>query len=102
MKVKNEFWKFIRFNLGSGQEIKFWEDVWVGESPLKEEFSGLFSLVTGKKATAADSFDFEGSVWNPRFRRNIFYWEIKELFRFFSLLANHNWIGSKRPLGLVY
>lgn len=23
MNVKNEFWKFVRFKLGSGQEIKF-------------------------------------------------------------------------------
>lgn len=73
MMVKKEFWKFVRFKLGSDQEIKFWEDIWVGEDPLKEKFSGLFAMVTDKKATITDSFYFEPSVWNPRFRRNVFY-----------------------------
>jgi len=61
----------------------------VGESPLKEEFNGLFSLVIDKKAIVADYFDYERSVWNSRFRHNVFDWEIEELFRFFSLLENH-------------
>lgn len=30
MKVRKDFWKFIRFKLESGSEIKFWEDIWVG------------------------------------------------------------------------
>lgn len=60
----------------------------MGESSLKE-FSGLFTLDTNKKVTIADSFDFEWSVWNLRFRHNAFYWETEELFRFLSLLENH-------------
>lgn len=68
----------------------------MGERPLKEEFSGLFFMVTDKKAIIADTFDFEWSMWNPRFRRNVFDWEIDELFRFLSLLENHKPDRSQR------
>lgn len=38
MKVRADFWKFIRFKMGSGLEINFWVDVQVGDVPLKEKF----------------------------------------------------------------
>lgn len=72
MKVREYFWKFICFKLGLGLVIKFWEDPWVGEIPLNEEFGGLFSLVMDTKVIVADSFDFRHLVWNPRLRRNLF------------------------------
>jgi hypothetical protein len=48
-------WKFIcmgwsnfqrnfRFDSGVGSKISFWEDVWCGESSLKDTFPSLFSI----------------------------------------------------------
>lgn len=62
IKVREDFWKFICFKLGSDLEIKFWEDIWVGETSLKDEFNYLFSLALDSKLAIADSFDFECSV----------------------------------------
>ena len=30
MKVKRDFLRFGRFNLGDGSQVRFWEDVWLG------------------------------------------------------------------------
>lgn len=60
----------------------------MGNSPLKEEFSGLFALVMDKKLTMVDSFDFGRSVWNPRLRRDVYDWELEKIVRFLSVLDN--------------
>jgi hypothetical protein len=33
-----------RFILGNGSRIRFWDDVWCGEMPLKEAFPGLYDI----------------------------------------------------------
>lgn len=30
IKVKETFWRFIRFQLGYGHNINFWNDLWIG------------------------------------------------------------------------
>lgn len=44
LKIKVIFWKFIRLKARSSKEIRFWEDRWVGEQPLKDSFRNLFSI----------------------------------------------------------
>ena len=57
--------------LGDGNRIKFWEDFWCGEGPLRETFPYLYILVESRGVKAAalwDSSRGEG-VWNPIFVR---------------------------------
>lgn len=44
----------------------------MGKVPLRVRPGGLYSLVTDKEILVADSYDFGRSVWDPRFRRNLF------------------------------
>lgn len=42
--LRNQFARFIRFEVGLGVEIQFGEDVWCGDSPHKDDFRGLFLI----------------------------------------------------------
>lgn len=37
-KVKDLFWGLTRFQLGMGHDIRFWQDIWIGDLPLKDRF----------------------------------------------------------------
>jgi hypothetical protein len=66
-------WKFIymgwrnfkrhfRFDPGDGSKISFWEDVWCGETSLKDSFPGLFSIASLKEASIADNVERSNDV----------------------------------------
>lgn len=74
----SQFWKGIQkvrdiFNWGCkcivnhGLNTRFWEDVWVGEIPLKLEFPNLFELCADKEILVGDCWAGDG--WCVRFRR---------------------------------
>jgi hypothetical protein len=48
VKVKDEFLKLGHFCLNNGCNIRFWEDKWLGNYPLKELYPSL-SVITRKK-----------------------------------------------------
>lgn len=85
-KMRESFWKFIRFNLGLGREIPFWEDMWIGEVPLKTTFKNIYSLAVEPKGRVVDSYDVNGNIWNPGLRRNLNDWELAELGSLLGLL----------------
>lgn len=35
----------FRYLLGSGEKIKFWSDIWIGEKLLKDKFLRLFLVL---------------------------------------------------------
>ena len=81
---------------GDGSRISFWEEVWCGNSPLKEAFPGLFSIASNKEASIADNVDLlSGShQWNVSFLRLLNDWEVDDLVSFHSLLFSHNLDGG--------
>jgi len=34
--------------------VRFWEDTWLGNKPLREQYPGLYSIVRNKFATIAE------------------------------------------------
>lgn len=44
LKGDEKFWRFIKFRLGLGEEIGFWEDSYCGDNPLKEDFTSIYNL----------------------------------------------------------
>ena len=40
------FHEEVRWKLGRGDKVRFWEDVWIGDSSLKSSFQRIFSLST--------------------------------------------------------
>lgn len=59
---KEELWKFIRFKLGSGENISFLKDMWVGEAPLMEAFPNIFHLSLDPQSSVVGYYDFNRRV----------------------------------------
>jgi len=67
----------IKWRSGTGKEIVFWEDNWVGNGALKEVFTRLFSLSLSKESKVAEFGAWNNGQWAWTFagRRSLFEWE---------------------------
>lgn len=59
---KQCFWEGIRFKLGDGSNIRFWLDVWIGDSPLCLAFPNMYRLALEPRALVVNCFDVESGV----------------------------------------
>jgi hypothetical protein len=67
MKVKNTFLNLGTFILKNGEQIRFWEDKWLGHQSFMTQYPSLYQIVRQKSATVATVF---GRVpLNVSFRR---------------------------------
>ena len=53
MGVKDEFFSRGSFNIGDGQNTRFWEDSWLGGMPLSLQYSSLYNIVQRKNVLVA-------------------------------------------------
>ena len=51
MKVKNDFLKFGTFTINNGSQVRFWEDIWLGNRPLRQQYPQLYNIVRNKQDT---------------------------------------------------
>ena len=51
---KTDFRKFETFIIKDGSQIRFWEDAWLGNSPLRVQYPQLYNIVRKKQATVAE------------------------------------------------
>jgi hypothetical protein len=54
MHVKDDFFARGHFNLGDGSTIRFWEDVWFGDTTLTQQYPSLYHIVQHKNVSVAD------------------------------------------------
>ena len=47
------FSKFIWFDVGDGTRVKFWDDVWCRDRPLKEAFLDLYNISRSRDASVS-------------------------------------------------
>jgi hypothetical protein len=40
--------------VGNGADTRFWEDTWLGDSPLASQYPSLYNIVHHKQAFVAD------------------------------------------------
>ncbi|RVW86697.1 hypothetical protein CK203_039843 [Vitis vinifera] len=40
----------ISYVVGNGRRIRFWRDIWCGDTPLRTSFPSLFAIATSKDA----------------------------------------------------
>ena len=45
MASKNNFFRYGKFAIRDGSQIRFWEDKWSGNSPLMEQYPALYNIV---------------------------------------------------------
>ena len=54
MKVKRDFLRFGTFIINDGSQVRFWEDTWLENSPLWDQYPQLYNIVREKQDTVAD------------------------------------------------
>jgi hypothetical protein len=54
MGVKDDFFSRGHFKVGNGKKTRFWEDVWLGEQPLAQQYPSLYNIVRQKNILVAD------------------------------------------------
>ena len=69
MHTKNFFFRFGSFLIKDGTEIRFWEDIWLGNTPLKDQYPALYNITRGKSDTIA--VVLSTSPPNVSFRRDV-------------------------------
>src|SRR4051812_26739460 len=69
MRMKDLFFCRVKFLVGHGMSTRFWEDTWLGETPLAIQYPTLYNIVQRKE-------DYGGTVFqsiplNIQFRRSL-------------------------------
>ena len=78
----------VLIEMRCGNEVSFWNDVWVGGRTLKEEFPRLFSLEVCKHASVGSVWAMNLMGWDGLFRRQLRSWEDLELCRLRNMVSS--------------
>jgi hypothetical protein len=54
MKVKEEFFSRASYNIGNGMDTRFWEDTWLGNKSLAEQYPLLYNILKCKQVSVAN------------------------------------------------
>jgi hypothetical protein len=69
IKVKRDFFRFGSFIVKDGTQVRFWEDKWLGNSSLQEQFPCLYNIARPKHVTIAEVLS--GPSPNLSWRRDL-------------------------------
>jgi hypothetical protein len=69
MKVKEEFFSRGSFTVGNGEDTRFWEDVWLGNKSLADQYPYLYNIVQRKQVSVASVLN--QNPLNISFRRSL-------------------------------
>jgi hypothetical protein len=74
----------VRYEVGNGSRILFWQVVWCGELPLKNVFLVLFTIACANEAWVEENMVIVNGVihWNVMFIQPINDWEMEEVHDF--------------------
>lgn len=74
-----------------GDRVRFWEDLWCGDTPLKLSFPILCEAADNKGALVSSYMEREADriLWIPKFRRLLNDWEIDSLASLLARLDTH-------------
>lgn len=62
------FLKELKWKLGRVDKVRFWEDVWAGDTNLKTLYSRLFSLSGNQEQKVGEVGEWLGPNWRGRLR----------------------------------
>lgn len=72
LKGRVEFWRYITFNLGSEEDIRFWEDICHGNIILMAEFKRIHPLAINRHGSIANNYVQNGGrSWALVLTRNL-------------------------------
>jgi len=80
----------VRRVVGDGNVTLFWQDIWVGEVPLKLKFPRLYELANNKMCSVTEAKRDIGAVGGGGrvWRRHLFSWEEESVRECSILLSN--------------
>lgn len=67
MKIKMKFYQRVKFIVGNGASTRFWEDTWLGDTPLALQYPMLYNIVQRKEDYV--STILQSTPLNIQFRR---------------------------------
>ncbi|WJZ84098.1 hypothetical protein VitviT2T_003721 [Vitis vinifera] len=85
-----EFFLKTRIRIGNGRQTRFWWDIWVGDSKLKDLFPLMFRIAANNSVVVADFWGRQeggGGGWEVHFRRPFQDWELEEVSRFLGYIS---------------
>jgi hypothetical protein len=76
----SQFSRYVRYIVGSGDSIWFWEDRWSEEGLLRDVFPAIYQIALHKQAPVSEylSWHVEGMVWSVILQRPLQDWEMGE------------------------
>ncbi|WVZ51380.1 hypothetical protein U9M48_002532, partial [Paspalum notatum var. saurae] len=54
LKAKQDFLRFGSFKVKDGSQVRFWEDIWLGSTPLRAQYPCLYNIARPKNITIAE------------------------------------------------
>ncbi|MCH82363.1 LINE-1 reverse transcriptase like [Trifolium medium] len=87
--LENWLAEAIERRLGNGMQIRFWIDLWLGDTPLCAKFPRLFSISLQKHACVREMIvetEADPCFWNFQWRRTLFQWEEETVSQLMVLL----------------
>jgi hypothetical protein len=48
MRVKQDFFSKGHFKVDNGSTVRFWEDIWLGDMSLAQQYPSLYNIVQHK------------------------------------------------------
>jgi len=84
----DNFYNFVCFEVGDGYNVRFWHDIWCGDSLLKLCYPALFNIARYKDAWVVDNLFVQDRVaqWNGVFMRLVQDWEVEMVLSFYECL----------------
>uniref|UniRef100_A0A453AP63 Reverse transcriptase zinc-binding domain-containing protein n=1 Tax=Aegilops tauschii subsp. strangulata TaxID=200361 RepID=A0A453AP63_AEGTS len=67
MKVKLSLFHRTKFIIGNGASMRFWEDTWLGETPLAIQYPSLYRIIQRREVFVATVL--QSIPLNIQFRR---------------------------------
>jgi hypothetical protein len=92
MKVKNDFLKFGTFTIKDGSHIRFWEDKWLGNMPLCDQYPQHYNIAWKKQDTVAEILSTE--IPNISWKRDLIGPKLVMWNNLVARLANINLTGE--------
>jgi len=87
----DNFYKFLRLEVGDGYNVRLWHDLWCGDRLLKLCYPVLFSIARFKDAWGVDNLSLLDGVahWNVVFTRLAQDWEVEMVLSLYERLYSH-------------
>ncbi|KAF5177717.1 Reverse transcriptase zinc-binding domain [Thalictrum thalictroides] len=79
--MKYEFQKGVAFEIEKGNRVSFWNDIWCGETTLREDFLGIYLRSRDKEGLVVNHLKWEDHIysWNLKIRARVYDWETEEI-----------------------